>query len=294
MNKIRKIFTSINMTWPRLIIFAILAGIYTAVMMIIPITKDTSFRDLGTTFEVWIFFGILIIMNSKSAKDSALKCFIFFLISQPIIYLLQVPFSWQGWRLFGYYKYWFIWTLLCLPMGYIGYYLKDNKWYGLLILTPMIMFTVFEFLYYIGDVIGYFPNHLLTCIFCVVACIVYSISCFENKKLILIELTITILLFLAASIISFNKGANTYETLFFIQGVTLKEDTKVYLKDSKYGTLKVEYVDNLEEYAIKANFTDIGETEIVVELEDGEVKTYPIDVKRTSYEIKYDNPREME
>ena len=66
------------MTWPKVIIFAVLAGVYTATMAILPIAKDTSFSDLAVTFEVWILFGIFIIMNSKTAIDSALKCFIFF------------------------------------------------------------------------------------------------------------------------------------------------------------------------------------------------------------------------
>ncbi len=101
----KKLFGEINLTWKKLIIFAIVAGIYTALMAIIPIFKYTSFETIVATFEVWIFFGIIIIMNSKSNKDSALKCFVFFLISQPIIYLLQVPFSWQHWNLFSYYKY---------------------------------------------------------------------------------------------------------------------------------------------------------------------------------------------
>ena len=83
------------MSWKKLIIFAICTAVYTATMAIIPIAKDTSFRDIAATLEWWILFGVIIICNSKSPKDSALKCFIFFLISQPLIYLLQVPFSWQ-------------------------------------------------------------------------------------------------------------------------------------------------------------------------------------------------------
>ena len=72
----KKIFGGINLTWPKVIIMAITIGIYTAIMAMLSIAKDTSFSDLTVTFEVWIFFGIFIIMNSKSAKDSALKCFI--------------------------------------------------------------------------------------------------------------------------------------------------------------------------------------------------------------------------
>ena len=77
----KKLFGGINLTWKKLIVFSILIAIYVAVMMVIPITKDTSFRDIGTTFEWWILFGVLIIVNSKSPVDSMLKCFVFFLIS---------------------------------------------------------------------------------------------------------------------------------------------------------------------------------------------------------------------
>ena len=61
----KKIFGGINLTWPKVIIMAITIGIYTAVMALLSIAKDTSFSDLTVTFEVWIFFGIFIIMNSK-------------------------------------------------------------------------------------------------------------------------------------------------------------------------------------------------------------------------------------
>ena len=101
----RKLFSGIDLTWPKLIIAAIIAGAFTAVMALIPALQYTSFHTIAVTFEVWILFGILIIMNSRSNLDSALKCFVFFLISQPLVYLLQVPFSQLGWNLFGYYRY---------------------------------------------------------------------------------------------------------------------------------------------------------------------------------------------
>ena len=66
-------------------------------MALIPQARDTSFADISTTFEWWILFGTIIIMNSKSNLDSALKCIVFFLISQPLVYLVQVPFSDLGW-----------------------------------------------------------------------------------------------------------------------------------------------------------------------------------------------------
>ena len=139
----KKLFGGINLTWKKVIIFAIITAVYTALMAILPFTKDTSFRDIAIMFEWWILFGIIIISNSKSPLDSALKCFVFFLISQPLVYLIQVPFSSMRWSLFGYYRYWFYWTLACLPMGYIGYYIKKKNWLSIIILSPMIMALVF-------------------------------------------------------------------------------------------------------------------------------------------------------
>ena len=78
MKKITKLFGGIDLTWKKLIIFAVAVAIYTAVVATLPFTYDTSFRDIAATLEWWILFGIIIICNSKSPTDSALKCFVFF------------------------------------------------------------------------------------------------------------------------------------------------------------------------------------------------------------------------
>ena len=92
MKYIKKLFGEVNMTWPKVIIFAVVTAIYTALINQVPFLKDTSFRDIAISFECWILFAIIIIVNSKSGLDSALKTFVFFLISQPLIYLIEVPF----------------------------------------------------------------------------------------------------------------------------------------------------------------------------------------------------------
>ena len=183
MEKLKKVFGGINLNWKKLIIFAIIAGIYTAVMAILPITRNTSFEDISIQFEWWILFGIFIICNSKSPKDSALKCFVFFLISQPLIYLIQVPFSSLGWQIFMYYKYWFIWTLLTLPMGFVGFYIKKNNILSAIILLPMLVFLSYLGLGYFSSVIEYFPHHLLSCISCFAMIIVIVIGVLDKLKL---------------------------------------------------------------------------------------------------------------
>ena len=209
----KKIFGGINLTWKRLIIFSVLIAIYVAAMMIVPITKDTSFRDIGTTFEWWILFGVLIIVNSKSPVDSMLKCFVFFLISQPLIYLLQVPFYDQGFKIFDYYPYWFKWTLATLPMGFIGYYIKRKDVISAIIILPVLAFLAFQGYHYLGNVISDFPHHLLTVIYCFVSILVIIYYLFDKW---LYRLIVLGTLLVAAGGYLFFSGAfgTEYEQVF--------------------------------------------------------------------------------
>ena len=152
----KKIFGGIDLTWKKIIIFAILIGVYTGIIAMIPMLRDTSFNDITVTFEVWIFFGIFIIMNSKSAKDSALKCFVFFLISQPLVYLVQDLINHSN-LFMTYYRFWIGWTIACVPMGFIGYYMKKDKWWGLLILIPVMILLGFEYSRYLSMTMFFFP-----------------------------------------------------------------------------------------------------------------------------------------
>ncbi len=223
----KKLFGGINLTWKKLIVFAILAGVYTAIMAIIRITKDTSFRDIAIMFEWWILFGIIIICNSKSPVDSALKCFVFFLISQPLIYLLQVPFSHMGWGLFGYYRYWFYWTLACLPMGYIGYYIKKKNLLSVIILSPMLVELVLLGLGYANRTIESFPHHLLSAISCFAMIIVIVLSIFDKTKLRLISFGISLVTLIAIILLEGGMGDSEFETYRSIDGYNLNLVGKV-------------------------------------------------------------------
>ena len=211
MQKLKKLFGGIDLSWKKLIIFAIIAAVYTATMAIIPITKDTSFRDIAATFEWWILFGVIIISNSKSPKDSALKCFVFFLISQPLIYLLQVPFSWQGWHLFSFYKYWFMLTLACLPMGYIGYYIKKDNILSVVILLPMLILLSIIGVGFFSSAIENFPHHLLSGIFCFTAIILIILGVLNKKKSRIISFVIIILFTIGYVLISNGILFDTYK-----------------------------------------------------------------------------------
>lgn len=282
----KKLFGGIDLTWKKLIIAAVIVGVYTAIVCIIPGLKDTSFHTIAVTFEIWILFGIIIIMNSKSNKDSALKCFIFFLISQPLVYLLQVPFSYQGWNLFGYYKYWFIWTILCLPMGYIGYYIKKDKWWGYLILFPMILMVAESYAKYLSDFMFAYPKYLLISLFCIITLIIYPLYLFNNKKIKTVGLSISILLIIAATIICFVDPPVYSTQVLSSNSEHYFDDTyRVYLTNKKVGDVEIKYIDSIEEYMIDAKFKRAGKTDLVIEGPNGDKQIYTLDVIRNSYNI---------
>ena len=283
----KKIFGGINLTWKKVIIFAILAGIYTAIMAMLPITDNTSFKDITISFEVWILFGILIIMNSKSAKDSALKCFVFFLISQPLVYLVQDVINHSNLFL-TYYRFWVLWTIATIPMGFIGYYMKKDKWWGLLILVPMLIFLGIHYSGFLGETIFYFPYHLLSTLFCIITMIIYPIFIFKNKKIKLTGLIISILIIIAMTIITLIEST-TYNTTILVSdsdtGVVFDDSYKVYLEDDKIGKVNIEYDEGIEDYKVEAEFKRAGKTKLILEDKDGNKTIYEIDVKRNTYDI---------
>ena len=283
---IKKIFGGVNLTWPKVIIMAIVIGIYTAVMVMLEITKDTSFSDLAVTFEVWIFFGIFIIMNSKSAKDSALKCFIFFLISQPLIYLVQDVIN--GSSLFmTYYRNWIPFTIGCLPMGFIGYYMKKDKWWGLLILLPIMILLGLQLSIYTSYTIFSFPRHLLTVLFCIVTLILYPLAIFNNKKIRITGAVIGCLIALVFIILNFIK-LPVYSTDILVSGNEYNFDNTyhAYLVDSKYGDLSFRYEEGIESWLVHAELKKAGKTQFVLESPSGEKRTFDITIKRDTYIIE--------
>ena len=285
-NTIKKLFGGLELTWPRLIIAAIVAGIVTGLIALIPALHYTSFIAITVTFEVWILFGIIIIMNSKSNLDSALKCFVFFLISQPLVYLVQVPFNDLGWQLFGYYKYWFIWTVLCLPMGFIGYYMKKDKWWGYFILLPMILLTASSYRTYLFDFQFYMPKYILICLFCAAAMIIYPIAIFTDKKIKTVGALIGVALVIALTVIGIMKPPiYSTEIMGSSEEYAFDDTYKVSLADEEYGDVEVIYIESIENYMVHAEFKKAGETVLIMESHDGEKKEYNLIIEKDTYEV---------
>ena len=288
----KKLFGGIHFTWPGVILFAVICGVYTGVMALIPATMDTSFRDISISFEWWILFALILIANSKSPLDSALKVFVFFLVSQPLVYLVQVPFSPDGFGLFRYYPSWFVWTLFTFPMAFVGHYMKKDKWWGLLILAPILVFLGYHYTGFLKEAVSFFPNHLLSAVFCAVTLILYPLVLFQDKKIRLAGLVISLVILVAMSVIGIaSRHSAVYSTELMSSGsetagVEFDDTYQVRLADEAYGSVSIIYEDSLQCYMIHADFTKTGQTQLVLESPTGEQYVYDLTIYRYSYDVE--------
>ena len=194
MQAIQKLFGGIRIPWKFLLPFAVIIGVYTGMVLTVPAFEDTSIRDIGVGFEWWIFFAMVIISNSETPKESAIKTFIFFLISQPIVFLVQP----NGIGLLQqYYFDWFIYTLFTFPMAWVGWYTSKEKLYAPCILS-------FVLIYLTNHVISYVKqHHVFSAVFCIVLFIVLILAIMKNRKLRIIATILGITLGLLARLIPY-------------------------------------------------------------------------------------------
>jgi len=203
MQRIRNAFGNYGMSWPRVIIFAVLTAVITAVLNLMPFLKDTSFQDIAISFECWILFAVFLIVNCEKWWEASLKCFVFFLISQPLIYLIEVPFNSLGWQLFMYYGYWFKLTVLTLPGAAIAFLVKRGDGLSVAVLSVANAFLCLLSANYISSVISDFPHHLISAVFCLALAVFFVYVLFDGKKLRTVSLILIAAFYAAASAYTF-------------------------------------------------------------------------------------------
>lgn len=217
-----KLYGGIDFKWWKVIVFAVATAILTAVFLIVPVFENTSFKRMGVTLEAWIFFAIIIMANCKKPLESALKTFVFFLVSQPLIYLIQVPFSSMGWQLFGYYRYWFILTILTFPAAFIGWFITKKNWLSLLILSPMLFILTYEYISCFKHTFRHFPLLLVTAVFCLGQVILYLCAFTSNIWQKILGFILPLLAFMVVAFI--NPPLQLNGTNFLPDNPTLSED----------------------------------------------------------------------
>ena len=211
MEKIKKYFGGISMTWPRVILFAVITAVYTALINQIPFLKETSFQDIAINPECWLLFAVLIVVNCEKWWEASLKCFVFFLISQPLIYLIEVSFSSMGWEIFQYYGYWAKITLLTLPGAVIAFQVKRKDWLSVAVLSVATGFLSWMGVEYLRVATSDFPHHLLSSLFCFALALVLIFALLERKNHLIVSLLVVAAVIIAAVFITGRgRTAETY------------------------------------------------------------------------------------
>ncbi len=206
--KIKKIYGGLKMSWPAVILFAIVAGIYTGTVMLFSLLEDTSFQDIGIYYEWWVIFAVIVVVNCKRNWEAMLKCFVFFLISQPLIYAVEIIFGHVSFDLaFLYYRsIWLPMTFTVLPGGFIAYYCKNQSVCGAIILGFGNTIQFLMGVMYTIKCVRNFPYHILSLITCVASILVMSFAIQESKKNRLIALLVPVGITVAAFVYSLFGG----------------------------------------------------------------------------------------
>lgn len=269
----KKLLGELKMSWVSVIIFAILAGAYTGLINQVPFLHGTSFTDIAVTPEWWVIFAVIIVSNCEKPIEAGLKCFVFFLISQPIVYFIQMPFTAQN--LFAmYYRNWIIPTVLTLPGGFIAWYIKKDNIVGAIILGIGCSLL---------GVIGVYgllncqKPHILTAIVCLLAIIIFVIHFCHKAQNKIACIAVVLVAIAAFSIYSFTTRNDTSGSSFYEleSGHTWEcaadnnDNFKAYIVEDY---LYVEYTrDNIERRVICIDETG-EEIDITVTVKDDNIE----------------------
>ena len=243
------------MTWTRVVIAAVTCAILAAAVLLIPQTDGTSFRNIGVTPEFWLVCAVFIVMNCSSPVEAGLKAFVFFLISQPLIYLLQVPFFDGGFEIFRYYPRWGFYTLLCLPGGMIAWLVKKGGVSGALILSVASGgLGVFAVLF-AETTVRDFPKYLISVLFCAFFAVLLPLVLMKTPRDRAVALVITLAVTAAVFCVFFfggrfspsqsaeyelDGGGDYYVSYYSGDfGDVVVEDGKLLVRADRYGSGRV-------------------------------------------------------
>ncbi len=193
MHTMRKLFGGLAMGWRTVIVFALVTGAITGVVAVLPFTENTSFRDIAISYEWWVIFAFVIASNCSKNWESALKTFVFFLISQPLCYAVEVAICTLApdlspnpltvdMALYYYTSIWGPMTLLTLPGGFVAFYITKPNALGAAILGLGNAIQGILGVYYLMLMVQAPPRHLLTAIVCFASIVVMTLSMQHEKK----------------------------------------------------------------------------------------------------------------
>ena len=280
-----KLFGGIRMTWKRLIIFAVISGVITGLIALL-IPDNNSIHQIAVTFEAWIVLAIIVVVNCEKPAEAALKTFVYFLISQPLVYLVQVPFNRLGFGLFRYYwPYWFIWTAATLPGAFIAWYIKKENLLSGLILSVALAMLIWIGTGYLKTMIGSFPRYLLAMLFCYGAVPVLILYILRRKPERLLAAGIALLVLAASLFFAMRSDSRTTYAVSFsldTEKYPVTEEWTVQLEDPENGKVTITPGDEIISTSCHVEVIDVDKPADII-LTDPEGNTYRIPAEVVDY-----------
>ncbi len=274
---LKKLFGGIKMTWPRLILFAAVSGLVTGLIALL-VPDGSSFRQIAVTFEAWIVLAVIVVVNCDKPLEAACKTFVYFLISQPLVYLVQVPFNRLGFGLFMYYRYWFYWTIATFPGAFIAWYIKRDDWIAAVILSVALAALIFLGTGYLRDLISRPPKFLLAALFCFGSVPVLILCVLHKRNPRLIAAGLAVLALTAFLFYQFRNGiSGGYNVSIGLdpEAYPVTEEWTAEMEDPDNGTVTLMPGDGVVSPACKVTIKDIDRPTGII-LTDPEGKTYPV------------------
>ncbi len=273
---IKKLFGGIRMTWLRLVLFAVISGIVTGLVALL-VPDGSSFRQIAVTFEAWIVLAIIVVVNCEKPLEAAVKTFVYFLISQPLVYLIQVPFNRLGWGLFGYYQYWFIWTVATLPGAFIAWFIRRDDWIAAVILSVATAALILFGSGYLRNLLAAPPKFLVSTLFCFGAVPVLILAILHKRTSRLIAAGIAVLALALCLFFLFRGGIgrNTCNLSFSLddEKYPVTEEWTVRLEDPENGTVSLSVGHDVVSSRINVTIQDTDKPAGII-LTDPEGKEY--------------------
>lgn len=280
-----KLFGGFRMTWKRLIIFAVISGVITGLIALL-VPDNNSIHQIAVTFEAWIVLAIIVVVNCEKPAEAALKTFVYFLISQPLVYLVQVPFNRLGFGLFMYYwPYWFIWTAATLPGAFIAWYIKKGNILSGLILSVALAMLIWIGTGYLKTMIGSFPRYLLAMLFCYGAVPVLILYILRRKPERLLAAGIALLVLATSLFFAMRSDSRTTYAVSFsldTEKYPVTEEWTVQLEDPENGKVTITPGDEIISTSCHVEVIDVDKPADII-LTDPEGNTYRIPAEVVDY-----------
>lgn len=292
--KLKNIFRNTKISSKNVIVFAILIGIVIGIVNRIPILNNTSFQDIAVVLDMWVILAIFIIVNCEKWQEAVLKCFLFFLISQPLIYFTEIIIDVLFYNAnfidtfilyFKNYYFgagWLTWTILTIPGSFIAFQIKKNN-----ILASLILAVATSYLAVVGlrglieCILYHFPYHLLNSLICLFMAYYLIIIIITNKKPRITAIFITfIAMTIGAIILIFENNKPP-----FISTTISLENNKIVDFTIDDETIANAYLEDDSKTLTVKTSTNVGKTTMTITDEFGKTYTYEIVSTSKNFEV---------